>query len=86
MLAAAVEAGLVTKETSTADARRTELRMTEAGQSLLAAARAWQEETFLQLTASWPAADARRFGAYLHRLATQSLTPALKESPDEHRP
>jgi DNA-binding MarR family transcriptional regulator len=75
MLAAAVSAGLVTKATSAADARRTELRMTEAGQSLLAAARAWQEEAFLQMTASWPAADARRFATYLHRLAAQSLAP-----------
>lgn len=74
MLAAAVEAGLVAKVTSTADARRTELRMTPAGQSFLAAARAWQEQTFLELTASWPAADVRRFAAYLHRLADQSLT------------
>lgn len=80
MLAAAVEAGLVTKATSTADARRTELRMTPAGQSMLAAARAWQEEAFLRLTASWPTADVRRFAAYLQRLAAQSLTPAVKES------
>jgi DNA-binding MarR family transcriptional regulator len=84
MLAAAVEAGLVSKETSAADARRTELRMTEAGQSLLAAAQAWQEEAFLQMTASWPAADARRFATYLHRLATQSLTQVAQAdgSPD----
>ena len=86
MLGAAVEAGLVAKVTSAADARRTELRMTPAGQSMLAAARAWQEEEFLQLTASWPAADVRRFAAYLQRLAAQSLTPAVKENPGEHRP
>ena len=86
MLAAAVAAGLVTKATSAADARRTELRMTEAGQSLLATARAWQEEAFLQMTASWPAADARRFATYLHRLAAQSLTPTTRENPDDHRP
>ena len=73
MLAAAVEAGLVTKATSAADARRTELRMTPAGQAVLAAARAWQEKTFLELTASWPRADARRLAVYLHRLATQSI-------------
>jgi DNA-binding MarR family transcriptional regulator len=85
MLAAAVSAGLVTKATSAADARRTELRMTEAGQSLLAAARAWQEEAFLQMTATWPAADARRFATYLHRLAAQSLAPTAKENPDDHR-
>jgi DNA-binding MarR family transcriptional regulator len=90
MLAAAVDAGLVTKATSAADARRTELRMTEAGQSLLTAARAWQEQAFLQMTASWPAADARRFATYLHRLAAQSLTPVphptARENPDDHRP
>jgi DNA-binding MarR family transcriptional regulator len=81
MLAAAVAAGLVTKATSAADARRTELGMTEAGQSLFAAARAWQEEAFLQMTASWPAADARRFATYLHRLAAQSLAPTARENP-----
>jgi len=86
MLASAVAAGLVTKTTSAADARRTELGMTEAGQSLLAAARAWQEEAFLQMTASWPAADARRFATYLHRLAAQSLTPTARENPHDHRP
>jgi len=86
MLAAAVAAGLVTKATSAADARRTELRMTEAGQSLLATARAWQEQAFLQMTASWPAADARRFATYLHRLAAQSLAPTARENPDDHRP
>lgn len=86
MLAAAVEAGLVTKTTSGADARRTELRMTPAGQSMLAAARAWQEQTFLELTASWPRADARRFAIYLHRLAVQSVTPAAKENSDGHHP
>jgi DNA-binding MarR family transcriptional regulator len=86
MLAAAVEAGLVTKATSAADARRTELRMTKEGQSLLATARAWQEEAFLQMTASWPAADARRFATYLHRLAAQSLSPTARETPDDHRP
>jgi DNA-binding MarR family transcriptional regulator len=90
MLAAAVDAGLVTKATSAADARRTELRMTEAGQLLLAAARAWQEQVFLQMTASWPAADARRFATYLHRLAAQSVStvahPTVRENPDDHRP
>jgi DNA-binding MarR family transcriptional regulator len=90
MLAAAVEAGLVTKATSAVDSRRTDLRITEAGQSLLAAARAWQEEAFLQMTASWPAADARRFATYLHRLAAQSLTPVAqptgRENPDDYRP
>jgi DNA-binding MarR family transcriptional regulator len=75
MLADAVAAGLVTKTVSPGDARRTELGMTDDGRSLLAAARAWQEDVFAQLVAGWPAADARRFATYLKRLAAQSLRP-----------
>lgn len=73
MLAAAVEAGLVTKTVSPADGRRTELRATASGRELLASARAWQRETFTELVADWPAEDARRFAAYLLRLAAQPL-------------
>src|SRR5689334_2163652 len=69
MLAAAVDAGLVTKTVSLRDARRTELGITPDGQDLLRAARDWQEQTFARMTAGWPAADARRFAAYLVRLA-----------------
>jgi DNA-binding MarR family transcriptional regulator len=74
MLADAVAAGLVTKTVSLDDARRTDLRMTAEGRSLLAAARAWQEQVFARLVADWPAADARRFASYLKRLAEQSRT------------
>ena len=73
MLADAVASGLVTKAVSPEDARRTELGVTADGHSMLAAARAWQEEVFAQLVAGWPAADARRFATYLKRLASQSL-------------
>ena len=73
MLAAAVSAGLVAKTTSADDARRTELRMTAAGRSLLAAARAWQQQVFAQMVAGWPKHDAHRFAGYLQRLASQSL-------------
>ena len=73
MLAGAVSAGLVTKTPAPDDARRTELRMTGEGRSLLAAARAWQQEEFTRMVAGWPAGDARRFAAYLQRLAAQSL-------------
>ena len=73
MLAAAVSAGLVTKTVSPQDARRTDLRATASGRALLEAARAWQQETFAQLVAGWPAHDASRFAAYLNRLASQSL-------------
>jgi DNA-binding MarR family transcriptional regulator len=72
MLAEAVSAGLVTRTVSPDDARRAELGMTAEGQALLQAARAWQEEVFLQLVAGWPRQDARRFAKYLKRLAAQS--------------
>ena len=71
MLAAAVSAGLVAKTAAPDDARRTELALTPSGAELLAAARAWQAETFARMVADWPAADARRFAAYLVRLANQ---------------
>jgi DNA-binding MarR family transcriptional regulator len=73
MLAGAVDAGLVCKTVSPLDARRTELRSTASGRALLEAARAWQQETFAQLVASWPERDARRFAAYLQHLAAQQL-------------
>jgi DNA-binding MarR family transcriptional regulator len=71
MLAAAVSAGLVSKTVSAQDARRTEVAITPAGRKVLRAARAWQEQTFAELVADWPAADARRFASYLVRLANQ---------------
>jgi DNA-binding MarR family transcriptional regulator len=83
MLAAAVAAGLVTKTVSAHDARRTELAVTPAGAELLAAARAWQEQTFRRLTADWPAADVRRFASYLVRLAEQPA-PDPRPGPDRH--
>jgi DNA-binding MarR family transcriptional regulator len=72
MIAATVAAGLVTRTVSPQDARRTELDLTPAGEDLLAAAHAWQEETFARLVADWPARDARRFAEYLVRLASSS--------------
>jgi DNA-binding MarR family transcriptional regulator/catechol 2,3-dioxygenase-like lactoylglutathione lyase family enzyme len=81
MLAAAVSAGFVTKTTSPDDARRTELGTTAAGRSLLTAARAWQQEEFAQLVATWPAPDASRFAGYLKRLASQSTAPTSPRRP-----
>ena len=74
MLAEAVSAGLVTKSVSPDDARRAELGITAEGRSLLAAARAWQEEVFVQLVTGWPTQDARRFASYLKRLAHSSTS------------
>ena len=73
MLAAAVSEGLVTKTAAPDDARRAELRLTAEGRSLLAVARAWQAEEFLQMTAGWPSHDAKRFAACLQRLAAREL-------------
>jgi DNA-binding MarR family transcriptional regulator len=73
MIAAAVSAGLVTKVVAPDDARRTLLGVTPDGARLLAAARAWQEETFVRLVADWPVADVRRFAGYLMRLAARDV-------------
>jgi DNA-binding MarR family transcriptional regulator len=73
MIAAAVSAGLVTKVVAPDDARRTLLGVTPDGARLLAAARAWQEETFVHLVADWPVADVRRFAGYLMRLAARDV-------------
>jgi DNA-binding MarR family transcriptional regulator len=69
MLAAAVAAGLVSKDVSAQDARRTMLGITPDGARLLTAAREWQAETFARLVDGWPTADVRRFADYLMRLA-----------------
>lgn len=76
MLAAAVAAGLVTKTISPGDGRRTELQVTTEGRALLSSARAWQQDRFTQLTAGWPARDARQFAGYLQRLAAESRQAA----------
>ncbi|GAA1500463.1 MarR family winged helix-turn-helix transcriptional regulator [Dactylosporangium maewongense] len=85
MLAATVAAGLVTRTVSPQDARRTWLDLTPAGEDLLAGARAWQEQTFARLVADWPAADARRFAAYLVRLAS-SPSPSSPPASSSDRP
>ena len=76
MLADAVAAGLVTRTVSAGDARRTVLGVTPDGRSLLDAARAWQQDVFTRLVADWPAQDARRFAAYLDRLASEQSRPS----------
>ncbi|GAA5190057.1 MarR family winged helix-turn-helix transcriptional regulator [Rugosimonospora acidiphila] len=90
MLASAVSAGLVTKSVSPEDARRAELAITPAGRRLLAVARDWQQRTFAELVADWPARDARRFASYLVRLAAQRTpaaqpTAAAQPTPEETR-
>lgn len=74
MLAEAVAAGYVTKSVAADDARRAELGITTAGAELLIAARAWQQEVFERLVASWPKSDAKQFARFLQRLADETLT------------
>lgn len=73
MVAQAATAGYVHKELSPQDARRTVLRPTPAGEELLDAARAWQEQVFRQLTAGWQPGDVERLAGYLRRLAIDSI-------------
>lgn len=86
MLADAVAAGLVKKSISAADARRTELDITPAGQRMLRAARGWQEDVFRRLVADWTSQDADQFAGYLARLASQRVSPQVEEKLDDDRP
>lgn len=71
MVAAATASGYLTRSRSSADARRTVLRLTAEGHALLHAAHQWQQAAFAELTAAWPAADRERFAGYLVRLADE---------------
>lgn len=79
----AIEHGYLDRSASTADGRRAALTVTVAGQDLLTAAHAWQDEAYAKLTADWPAADAARLAAYLRRLADE-LSDV--ESPPQSNP
>lgn len=74
-VADAVEHGYLDRGAGSADARRAVISLTPAGQELLAAAHAWQERMFTELTASWPADDVRAFAVYLRRVADELLDP-----------
>ena len=71
MVRDAVTAGFLTRTVSEHDRRRVSLRLTEAGQELLAGARQWQRRAFDDLTAAWSETDRRRFAGYLRRLADE---------------
>jgi DNA-binding MarR family transcriptional regulator len=74
-VADAVERGYLDRGAGRADARRAVISPTPAGRELLAAAHAWQQRMFTELTADWPADDARRFAVYLRRVADELLDP-----------
>jgi DNA-binding MarR family transcriptional regulator len=71
MVREAAGRGHVERTTAGRDARRAAVVPTPAGRDLLAAARAWQDETFARMTEGWPAGDARRLAGYLRRLADE---------------
>ncbi|GIJ44868.1 hypothetical protein Val02_17540 [Virgisporangium aliadipatigenens] len=69
LVSAAVAHGYVARAAAGGDARRAALTVTPAGAELLAAAHAWQDGVFAELTAGWKADDVRRLAGYLRRLA-----------------
>jgi DNA-binding MarR family transcriptional regulator len=71
MVAAATASGYLESARSTADARRSVLRLTPAGKDLLDHALRWQREAFTELTAGWDDRDRARFARYLQRLASE---------------
>ncbi|GAA1950990.1 MarR family winged helix-turn-helix transcriptional regulator [Amycolatopsis minnesotensis] len=73
MIAVAVAAGYVRRDTSGSDARRANLALTPSGEQFLADSHAFQQRTFESLVAHWPADDRRRFAGYLRRLAKEVI-------------
>jgi DNA-binding MarR family transcriptional regulator len=70
-VADAVEHGYLRRDSAARDARRALLSVTPTGRTLLDGAHAWQERTFDELTARWPADEASAFARYLQRLAAE---------------
>ncbi|WP_206792887.1 MarR family winged helix-turn-helix transcriptional regulator [Amycolatopsis sp. MtRt-6] len=73
MVTEAARAGFVERSTSTRDARRAVLALTEPAKEFLDASRAHQRQAFEGLVGHWPAADRERFAGYLSRLADEVL-------------
>jgi DNA-binding MarR family transcriptional regulator len=76
LVSAAVSHGYVVRAAAEGDARRAALTVTPAGRDLLAAAHAWQDGVFAELTSGWKAEDVRRLAGYLRRLAVGTAPPA----------
>ena len=71
MVSEASRQGYLVREAAADDARRATLTLTKDGLDVLAAAQAYQDDVFGQLTAGWSVKDAARFATYLRRLADQ---------------
>ncbi|WP_086839678.1 MarR family winged helix-turn-helix transcriptional regulator [Amycolatopsis kentuckyensis] len=73
MVSEAAREGFVERSTSTRDARRAVLTLTEAAKEFLDASRAHQRQAFDALVGHWPEEDRERFAGYLNRLADEVL-------------
>ncbi|SFW74475.1 MarR family winged helix-turn-helix transcriptional regulator [Amycolatopsis australiensis] len=73
MVAEAVRDGFVVRSTSSRDARRAALTLTDAAKEFLAASQAHQRQAFDSLVGHWPREDRERFAGYLSRLADEVL-------------
>ena len=73
MVSEAAREGFVTRSTSSRDARRAVLTLTEAAKEFLDASRAHQRQAFDALVGHWPEEDRERFAGYLSRLADEVL-------------
>ena len=73
MVGEAARDGFVVRSTSTRDARRAVLTLTDVAKELLAASQAHQRQAFEALVGHWPREDRERFARYLSRLADEVL-------------
>jgi len=73
MVAEAAREGFVARSTSTRDARRAVLTLTDAAREFLEASRAHQRQAFEALVGHWAQEDRERFAGYLSRLADEVL-------------
>ncbi|RSM35921.1 MarR family transcriptional regulator [Amycolatopsis balhimycina DSM 5908] len=73
MVSEAAREGFVARSTSTRDARRAVLTLTDTAKEFLEASQAHQRQAFEALVGHWPAEDRDRFAGYLSRLADEVL-------------
>ncbi|MEU0537290.1 MarR family winged helix-turn-helix transcriptional regulator [Amycolatopsis tolypomycina] len=73
MVTEAARAGFVERSTSTRDARRAVLTLTDPAKEFLDAVRAHQRQAFEGLVGHWAEEDRERFAGYLGRLADEVL-------------
>ncbi|MFB9686814.1 MarR family winged helix-turn-helix transcriptional regulator [Amycolatopsis plumensis] len=73
MVAEAAREGFVARSTSTRDARRAVLTLTDSAKEFLDASRAHQRQAFEALVGHWAEEDRERFAGYLSRLADEVL-------------